>query len=528
MSPYLTARGRWLLLSGSVFLFMGALLSRPLILFMGEIQIALVALGFLLLVPSAVAVDRRRVRVEVDLDEDDADVTHLTGDPFTLGIRVINESGVTLHALRAQPFGAENLECEPLEEIQALPRRSATRASFVTRARLSGRWALHGFDVRVSDPLGLIESKDYLPCAHPMEFIPKMALPRRAPRSRALIRAEGGRHAVRRLGVGTEVRELRDHHPGDPLRHVAWKATVRRGKLISRNFEHEASRRAYVLLDISCSMRGGSPAGLKLEHGFEEVLAFARGALDGRDSVGMITFDEKVYGHVLPSASPGQLRKITRHLTGLSAVVDPELTELDDDEVHALLADYLLIQERLDFKKGDEVDPHTGVNTKLLKRWLSSVERDNLERYDTPALREGVVSLETSLARRFAQLRGVQLPYRVEARLGMKERGLVDALERVIATSKGRHEILVVTDLCGVMNLDLLSRGVRLAKLKGNTLRFLVPFTPAFYEPRLDSTRRYRVLKELFTSAERDERALIVDELRKLGVRVEMTHPRFA
>ncbi len=527
MSPYLTARGRWLLLSGSIFLFVGALLSRPLIIFMGEIQVALVALGFLLLVPSAVAVDRRRVRIEIDPDAEDTPVSNLTGDPISLDVRVVNESGVTLHALRAQPFGAETLECEPLDEIQALPRRSATRSAFVATARLSGRRASHGFDVRISDPLGLIESKDYLPCAHPMEFIPRVALPRRAPRSRALVRPEGGRHAVRRLGVGTEVRELRDHHPGDPLRHVAWKATVRRGKLIARNFEHEASRRAYVLLDISCSMRGGSPAGLKLEHGFEEVLAFARGALEGRDSVGLITFDEKVYGHVLPSASPGQLRHITQHLTGLSAVVDPELTEFDDDEVDALLTDYLLIQERLDFKKGDEVDPHTGVNTKLLRRWLSSVEKDNIARFDSRALREGVVDPETSLSRRFAQLRGLGLPYRVEARLGMKERGLVDALERVVATSKGRHEILVVTDLCGVMNVDLLTRGIRLAMLKGNTLRFLVPFTPAFYEPRMDSTKHYRVLKELFTSAERDERSLIVGELRKLGVRVEMTRPRF-
>ena len=120
MSPYLTARGRWLLLSGSIFLFMGALLSRPLIIFMGEIQVALVALGFLLFVPSAVAVDRRCVRIEVDSDAEDTPVSNLTGDPVTLDVRVVNESGVTLHALRAQPFGAESLECEPLDEIQAL------------------------------------------------------------------------------------------------------------------------------------------------------------------------------------------------------------------------------------------------------------------------------------------------------------------------------------------------------------------------------------------------------------------------
>ena len=36
--------------------------------------------------------------------------------------------------------------------------------------------------------------------------------------------------ATRRMGEGPEVRELRDHQPGDPFRRIAWKASAHRGR----------------------------------------------------------------------------------------------------------------------------------------------------------------------------------------------------------------------------------------------------------------------------------------------------------
>ena len=69
------------------------------------------------------------------------------------------------------------------------------------------------------------------------------------------------------------------------------------------------------------------------------------------------------------------MRRLLHHLVGLNSIVDPDLTEFDEDEAEALVADYLLVQERLDFRKGDGVDEVSGVNRKLLQRWLASVFR---------------------------------------------------------------------------------------------------------------------------------------------------------
>ena len=108
----------------------------------------------------------------------------------------------------------------------------------------------------------------------------------------------------------------------------------------------------YMLLDISCSMRGGQNPGQKMEHGIEAISSMTERLLRRRDSVGLMTFDEKLYGHIPPSSSPQQERRIIHHLVGLHSIVDPDLTEFDEGEVESLVADYLLIQDRLDFHKG--------------------------------------------------------------------------------------------------------------------------------------------------------------------------------
>lgn len=517
-------------MSGAIFLFLGAIVSNPLILFLGQVQVAVLAVAFMLLVPAAIALDRRRVRFEVLDDEEDDMEAHMVDTDVRARVRIINASSTSLYTMVATPFGAEQLEMTEIDDVQLLPGASSLVKEFTARAKRCGRWVMHGFDVSITDPLGLIETRDYLPCQYSMEFYPKIAPPRRRRRgaANALARREGGRHPVQRLGMGTDIRELREHQPGDPLRHIAWKATVRRGKLISKNFEHETALSVYALLDISSSMRGGQRPGEKLERGIHLVASLADATLRNRDALGLMTFDEKLYGHVPSGSAPHHLRRVLHHLVGLNSVVDADLTEFDEHEIEALLADYLLIQERLDFKKGDEVSEASGVNSKLLRRWLTSVLPENVEKWRTPALNEGLFERKTSRLRRFAQLRGVQVPYRIEARLGMKERGLVEALEHLMAHTKGRHAVVVISDLCGIMNLELLTRGVRLVQTRGSTLRFVVPFTPAFYDEALLSSgydKKYKVLKELFSSAERQERMRIVDTLRALGVQVEFTGP---
>lgn len=531
MNPHLTTRGLWLFVSALFFITAGAVSEQALVLLMGQVQVAVLAISFLLCTVASLAVDRRFVTVSiVDAQGEPRSRTSglVAGEETDLIVALDNDSWVPLYNLRIRPYGADAVDFEDVEADFHLPASSEAAVTMSLEARRSGRWMLHGFDVTLSDPLGLLAARDYLPCAHALECFPQAGRGRRnlgarSLRSRSLV--HGGKHVVNQLGTGSVVRELREYQPGDPLRNIAWKATVRSRRLIARDFEREVTLSTYLLLDISTSMRGGQWRGQKLEHGIEAVADIAEAVTRSRDRVGLMTFDEKLYGHIPPGSSQAHLGRILRHLIGVNSVVDDDLTEWGEVELAQRLADYLVVQERLDFRRGDDVKPESGVNESLLRRWIESVLREERERLDSPILHDGAVVDTPSLTRQFAQLRGLQIPYRVEARLGLKERGLDEALERICATVRESQWIIVVSDLCGVMNTELLTRAIRLAQVQGHSLRFLVPFTPAYYDHDEMDSERYRISRELFTTREREERLRVASHLRSLGVPVDFLKP---
>ena len=60
-----------------------------------------------------------------------------------------------------------------------------------------------------------------------------------------------GIHRLRRPGSGSELLDLRDYRPGDPPKRIAWKASARRDKLITRELESEVPIRCTLFVDAS-------------------------------------------------------------------------------------------------------------------------------------------------------------------------------------------------------------------------------------------------------------------------------------
>ena len=94
-----------------------------------------------------------------------------------------------------------------------------------------------------------------------------------------------------------------------------------------------------------------------------------------------------------------------------------------------------------------------------------------------------------------------------------------------VARAPDRIDLMdIVKRATGILGVRARERGITLAQLRGHTLRCIMPFTPAFYEDASGATGdKARVLRELFTSAEREERTRIIQRLRALGVPVEVT-----
>jgi uncharacterized protein (DUF58 family) len=96
-----------------------------------------------------------------------------------------------------------------------------------------------------------------------------------------------------RRGEGTEFHQLREYRPGDPVRHIDWKATSRKQTLIAREYTDERDQRILFVLDASRRMRAREGDLSHFDHCLDAMILLAHVALRGGDAVGLLSFGER-------------------------------------------------------------------------------------------------------------------------------------------------------------------------------------------------------------------------------------------
>jgi len=156
-------------------------------------------------------------------------------------------------------------------------------------------------------------------------------------RPRSVFAAIGVRPA-RTRGEGTEFESLRDYVPGDEPRRVDWAASARRGRLVTRLYQHERHHTVLIALDASRLMAGRVRGRSKLDHAVDGALALAYAALASGDRVGLLVFDRDVRGSVAPRGH----RRSLGVFVDLLRAVQPEAAEAD----YRALAREIAIRQR--------------------------------------------------------------------------------------------------------------------------------------------------------------------------------------
>src|SRR6266705_1887015 len=139
-------------------------------------------------------------------------------------------------------------------------------------------------------------------------------------------RREQGITPLRRLGEGRLFESLRDWVPGDDLRHIDWKATGRRGKVITRQFEAERRQHVLLVLDLGRLLTAEIVGGIsRLEYVVRAALELAYAAVQHDDNVGVMAFADGVQHFVAPQRGRLALKRVLDVL----ARVEPRLVEPD-------------------------------------------------------------------------------------------------------------------------------------------------------------------------------------------------------
>ncbi len=165
--------------------------------------------------------------------------------------------------------------------------------------------------IRVTGKLGLLARQHRFPAAQLVKVYPNL---QEAAKFTLMARRgrlqQAGIRAARLVGAGREFESLRDYQRDDEYRRIDWKATARRGKLISRNYEVERSQNVILVLDVGRTMMAEIDGIAKLDYAVNAALLLAYVATLTDDKVGLLVFADTVQTWIAPAKGRGQVYRI--------------------------------------------------------------------------------------------------------------------------------------------------------------------------------------------------------------------------
>jgi uncharacterized protein (DUF58 family) len=136
---------------------------------------------------------------------------------------------------------------------------------------------------------------------------------------------DAGVRQIRRRGGGLSFDALREYVPGDDPRHIDWKASGRRGTAQVREYTVEQGQTVILALDAGRLMTQLAGDRTRFEYAINSCLVLADVALQGRDKIGLLVFDDEIRGWVPPSSGTAAMRAIRSTLAGCDArLVEPD------------------------------------------------------------------------------------------------------------------------------------------------------------------------------------------------------------
>jgi uncharacterized protein (DUF58 family) len=156
-------------------------------------------------------------------------------------------------------------------------------------------------NVRYQSALGLFIRQARYPAASIVKVYPNLLAMRQLDiMARRSSEDAAGLRVTRHSGQGSEFERLRDYQPDDEERRINWKATARRGKPVSMEYEAERSQNLVLMLDSGRLMLATANDLTKLDHALNTALLLAHSATRRGDRFGLVSFADRVELYLPP------------------------------------------------------------------------------------------------------------------------------------------------------------------------------------------------------------------------------------
>lgn len=200
------------------------------------------------------------------------------------------------------------------------------QTQYQVRPLRRGDYQFGDLHLRWLGPLGLIVRQARVKAAGPVKVYPNLLDVRRYDLllRRNRLQELGLRHA-RMYGEGTEFERLREYLPDDEFRRIDWKATARRNRPVTVEYQTERSQNVLAVLDTGRMMQSPVANIAKLDYVVNAVLLLAYVATGKGDKVGMMTFADDVTRFISPRQGRGQFYRMLELLYAVEAQpVEPD------------------------------------------------------------------------------------------------------------------------------------------------------------------------------------------------------------
>jgi uncharacterized protein (DUF58 family) len=225
--------------------------------------------------------------------------------------------------------------------------------------------------LRWRSPLGLLFRQGRVPAAEQVKVFPNLLDVRRYDLllRRNRLQEMGLRHS-RMFGEGTEFERMREYLPDDEFRRINWKASARRHRPVTMEYQTERSQNVIAVIDCGRMMQSPVAEIAKLDYVVNASLFLAYVATGKGDRVGMMTFADSVMHYLSPKQGRGQFYRMLE----LLYAVEPQPVEPDYGRAMA----YLAVKQRRRSLVIVFTDLSSGTSMNALVAQVSLLARSNL------------------------------------------------------------------------------------------------------------------------------------------------------
>lgn len=408
----------------------------------------------------------------------------------------------------------------------------ACEFSYSGRALGAGKLTLPGLRLTLEDDFGFFQVHRFFELPQTFRVLPAFFTAGELSPSIKRVNSipRQGIHRFKRAGVGSELLDLQEYVPGDPPKSIAWKASARRDKLMTRKYESEVPVRVHLFVDGGLSARMGGYGQRVLDRINYVAASVAKAAAASGDPVSGMLVDELGIQRLPWQSGDRGFLQVLKFLCDFTHRPPPKINYLTPHTLHCAQA---ILQERF---------PEL-----LDRRYLQSpfsLWRSRREHYRLVDVLANLYGLSVreqaecyvSLAK-FAPyvqrlLFDAGLPW-MEPLVTQAEVGFMNsatrmdvmhkAIAKAIAHAHDNEVFVILTDLTNcVPNLPNLLPVIKLAKAKHHRVVFVCPSSITPPDERSVIVPRSGNSSDLLMAAEmsrvRDLVAFMRRELIRLGV----------